>query len=273
MRKIGLHLQIEDSLVACAERAMRLQLKFFQCFLSLRSAGRVISFKEDDIAQFVSLRRQHFDELYLHSSYWVNLCDVRRKRHPLLERELELAKRLEFTHIVLHAGSARGARNKSESIKALARSINRLLAHDHGLTVLLENTAHGGMAVGSDLRDFKELLKRVERPEKLKFCIDIAHAYLFGYDVVSKKGLDDFMALVDDIMGWKNVLLIHMNDTKEAFGSKIDQHYIPGEGTIGDDALKRFIFHSNVQHIPVLMEVPMLPEPVQEELIKKVSQW
>lgn len=273
LRQIGLHLQIEDSLAACAEKAIRLQLKFFQCFLSQRSAGKLIRFNKDDIAQFIALRKTYFDDIYLHSSYWINLCDVHRTRHYLLERELALAKRLEFTHIVLHPGSARGAKNKSESIKAFAQAVNWLLKNNYGLTVLLENTAHGGMALGSDLRDFKELLKQIEQPKKLKFCIDIVHAFLFGYDVVTQEGQQHFIQLVDEIIGWENVLLIHMNDTKESFGSKIDKHYIPGEGSIGDDALKRFIFHPKIKDIPVLMEVPMLPEAVQKALINKVAQW
>ena len=268
-----MHLHIDDTLVATAQKALRLNLKFFQCFLALRSEGRLISFTQKDIEEFIQLRRKYFTNLYLHSSYWVNLSDTRRTHHPLLEQEFELAKKLEFTHVVFHSGSAKGARKKEDSICALARSLNKILAKDHGLTILLENTAHGGNAIGSDLKNFRALLKQIEQPEKLKFCIDIGHAYLFGYDIVSQEGRKKFMNLVDDICGWKNIELIHLNDTQEKCGSKIDQHWPTGEGTIGDEALKSFVIQPEVVDIPVLLEVPMLSEEKQMQILKKVSGW
>ena len=273
MRHIGLHLHIDDTLVALAQKATRLNLNFFQCFLALRTEGRLIPFTDQDIEQFIVLRRKHFGNLYLHSSYWVNLADTQRTHHPLLEKEFELAKKLEFSHVVFHAGSAKGARNKQDAIDALARTLNKVLAKENDLQILLENTAHGGNAVGSDLNDFRKLLKKIEQPEKLKFCIDVAHAYLYGYDMVTEKGRKNFMALVEDIFGWSNVHLIHLNDTKEALGSKIDQHWPTGEGTIGDKALKTFVLQPEVIDIPVLLEVPMLSEEKQKQLLEKVAGW
>ena len=273
MEKVGLHLQIESTLVALARKAIRLNLKIFQCFLAQKTVGRLIHFEKNDIDEFITLRKKHFGDLYLHSSYWVNLCDTKRTYHPLLEKELELAQKLEFTHIVLHAGSSRGAKHKDEAIDALARSIDKLLADSHGLTVILENTAHGGNAVGSDLRDFKKLLKKLEQPEKIKFCIDIAHAYLFGYDVVSSEGQDQFVELVDNLIGWNNVVLIHLNDTTEKMGAKIDEHCALGDGKIGDMALKRFVLQPKVVGKPIIMELPHLSEQEQEALLKKVSSW
>lgn len=273
MKHIGLHLHIDDTLVSLAQKAIRLNLEFFQCFLALRTEGRLISFTDEDIEQFLVLRKKHFGNLYLHSSYWVNLSDPRRTHHPLLEEEFKLAKKLQFTHVVFHAGSAKGARNKKDAIDALARTLNKLLAQEHDLQILLENTAHGGNAIGSDLRDFRALLKQIEQPEKLKFCIDLAHAYLFGYDIVTQEGRKKFMELVEDIFGWKNVHLLHLNDTQEALGSKIDQHWPTGEGTIGDEALKAFVLQPEVIDIPVLLEVPMLSEEKQKQLLEKVSGW
>lgn len=273
MKHIGLHLHIDSTLEALAQKAIRLDLRFFQCFLALRTEGRMIPFTDEDIEQFLVFRKKYFGNLYLHSSYWVNLADTQRTYHPLLEKEFELAKKLEFTHVVFHGGSAKGAWSKKDAIDALARTLNGLLAKEHNLQILLENTAHGGNAVGSDLNDFRLLLKKIEQPEKLKFCIDIVHAYLFGYDVVTQKGRKNFMALVEDVFGWDNVHLIHLNDTKEALGSKIDQHWPTGEGTIGDEALKKFILQPEVIDIPVLLEVPMLSEEKQKKLLEKVSSW
>lgn len=266
-------MQIDDTLVSLAEKAIRLNLSYFQCFLAQKAVSRVFKFTQDDIAAFLELRKKYFKNIYLHSSYFVNLADATRTYHPLLERELKLAQQLAFSHILFHAGSAAGARSKEKSIDALARILNDLLARDHGLKIILENTAHGGNAVGSDLKDFRALLKKIERPEKLKFCIDVGHAFLFGYDVVTESGQKQFINMVDDILGWNNVVLIHLNDTKEQIGARIDKHWATGEGTIGDEALKRFVLHPKIINIPVLLEVPTLPEEKQKQLLEKVAGW
>ena len=273
MRDVGLHLQIQDSLVALADQATELQLKIFQCFLAQKTVGQMIPFAQQDIEDFVGLHRKQFDNLYMHSSYWVNLADTKRMYHPLLQQELDLAQKLEFTHVVLHCGSARGARNKDDALDALARMVDKLLSHPHELTILLENTAHGGKAIGSDLRDFKALLKRLDHPERLRFCVDTGHAYLFGYDIATDTGREEFINRVDDIMGWENVELLHLNDSQEACGSKIDHHYTVGQGSIGDAAIKNFVLHPKVADIPIIMEVPMLSEEEQKKLLEKVRSW
>lgn len=273
MRTIGLHIQVDSTLEELAHKALRLGVTTFQCFLALKTAGRLIPFSEKDISQFIKLRKEHFGKLYLHSSYWVNLSDTKRTEHYLLERELALAKRLEFTDIVLHSGSSKNAKNKQDAINALAHSVNWLLEHNQGLTVILENVAHGGNAVGNDLCDFKKLLKQVDQPKRLKFCIDVAHAYLFGYDISNDDGQKQFIELVDDIMGWEQVALIHLNDTQEKSGSKIDKHHSVGDGSIGDKALKSFIMHPQIIDIPIIIEVPTFSEEQQQNMVKKVKRW
>lgn len=273
MRDIGLHLQIHSTLAELVDQADRFGLRIFQCFLARRQVGELLPFAQADIEQFTAIRKERFGNLYLHSSYWVNLADTTRRYHPLLEQELALAHRLGFTHVVAHAGSGKGARNKDAMFDALAFSVDRLLNNEHGLTIVLENTAHGGKSVGSDLRDMRTLLTLLGHPEKLRFCIDIAHAHLFGYGVATEAGQDQFMEQVENSMGWNNVALIHLNDSKEKCGSRIDQHYSVGDGQIGDAMLKRFIFHPSIEKIPVIMEVPMLPEEEQQKLLEKVRGW
>lgn len=273
MRRIGLHVQVDDTLVNVSKKADRLGIDSFQCFLCLKTEGRLIPFSEEDIHEFVTTKRKNYKELYLHSSYWVNLSDVKRSRHPLLKREIDLAKRLKFDAVVLHSGSSKNAKNKQEAIKALARSVNWLLENNQGLQVILENVAHGGNAVGNDLHDFKQLLTMIEQPEKLFFCIDVAHAYLYGYDIVDPEKRERFIELVDSFLGWDRVALIHLNDTQEKVGSRIDQHYNVGEGSIGDEALKAFVLHPKIRDIPVIMEIPTLPEEQQKRLLEKVRGW
>jgi len=177
LRRIGLHLRLETTLVDVIERALRLNVDFFQCFLTLKTAGRIMPLNSSDIKEFIALRRQYFKELYLHVSYWVNPSTIEYNPHRLLKRELSLAKKLEFTHVIFHPGSAKGTRDVHVGIDALAAMFNKLLKRESSLIFILENVAQKFPSIGGDFNHFKLLLERLEQPDRIKFCIDTAHAF------------------------------------------------------------------------------------------------
>src|SRR3990167_4248622 len=107
MNEVGLHLRLEESFFEVAQKAKRLNLKIFQNFLINTSSGRYIKLDDKDIKNFLSFR-QYFDETYLHSSFWINLCSESDYANRFLKHEILQAKRMDYTHIVLHAGSAKG---------------------------------------------------------------------------------------------------------------------------------------------------------------------
>ena len=119
MREIGLHLRLAGSLQELIQKALALNIPFFQCFFVDSTTGRIIKPAEHDVQEFIRLRRQHFPTTYLHGSYWINLAGVEYTLHRSLYRELELAKKLEFTHIILHPGAATGAQEKNQETSHL----------------------------------------------------------------------------------------------------------------------------------------------------------
>lgn len=272
-QRIGAHIRMRSHLHELMERAEVLNLPFFQCFFVPQETGKLINCEHDDVRQFLKFRRVRFDNLYCHASYWVNLASLGNNGYPQLRREIMLAKRLEFTHLVLHAGSARGALHKNEGIDALAQALNKLFAQERDIIILLENTCHSNLAVGSDIFDFQQLLEKINYPERIGFCIDTAHAYSYGYDIASIEGQVNFIAVLEKAIGIERIELIHLNDTMEKLGSFIDRHGVIGQGNIGQDALKKFVMHPLLRHIPLLIESPELT--IEQELIvlKKVREW
>ena len=51
------------------------------------------------------------------------------------------------------------------------------------------------------------------------------------------------------------------------------RHAIFGEGKIGKEALKRFILHPKIAHIPVIMELPVLSESRELAILDEVGSW
>ncbi len=271
MNFIGLHIRLGDTLQSIAQKAIRLNLPIFQCFLTGKG-GKKITFTDEE-KQLFKNSCQHYSKVYLHGSYWINLCTDRSSKIELIHKEFALAQELGFTHIVLHPGSAKKHGCKQKGIDQIARTLNALNKKYKDLTIVLENTAHGRLNVGSDLEDFRVLLQKIDVPDSLSFCLDTAHAYSYGYDLVSDAGYQDFMALVDSTIGLQRIGLIHLNDTQEQLGKRIDCHHALGTGNIGDDGLSRFIRSSGLQNVPIILELPVMDEEEEIRMIQKVQSW
>ena len=49
---------------------------------------------------------------------------------------------------------------------------------------------------------------------------------------------------------------LHLNDSKVGFASNRDRHENLGDGEIGEEGLRRFLGHPDLQGLPVILEVP-----------------
>ena len=273
MRNIGLHLRLENSLTAVAQKALALGIPLFQCFLVQQGSGLLITLDDADVASYLKIRREHFGDVYMHGSYWINLAGVKYTKHFALDRELALAKKLEFTHIVLHPGSAKGAKTRREGIEAMARIINTTMRKEQDIKLVIENAAYGSMSIGGDMQDFGALVTMLEHPEKIVFCLDTAHAHSFGYNLIDPVARETFIELVDATMGLERIALLHVNDTKEKCGSCQDRHEVIGNGVLGFDVLKSFAMHEKLNQIPMIMELPVMEQIQEQQIINTVKQW
>ncbi|PKN03519.1 hypothetical protein CVU75_01760 [Candidatus Dependentiae bacterium HGW-Dependentiae-1] len=271
-KTIGIHVRLCPSLDTAAQKAIRLGQSLFQCFFMQQETGSPLRPTTHEINTFIREYRPFFSQLFLHGSYLINLSGARNEHH-VLKRELALAKRLFFTHMILHPGSAKGLGTKEAGIDQLAREINGLIKRERDIVFVLENIAQAGLSIGGDLHDFKQLLEKIERPEQLAFCIDTAHAHSYGYDLVTVQGRELFVDLVAHVIGWDRVVLVHVNDTHQVCGVHIDQHCVLGEGVLGTASLREFVCLPELSHKPLLLELPELPEEQELALLTVVRGW
>jgi deoxyribonuclease-4 len=273
VRSIGIHLRVKTTLLDLVNQAIALRIPIFQVFLMAQSTRKLMTFSDEEIRAFRELREKHFGKLYLHGSYLVNLAGISYNGLHTLYKEISLAQKLGFTDVVLHPGSAHGAKNKQQGIDAVARALNSMLKRDRMLGVILENTAHGNMSIGSDVTDFYYIRQKLDAPERVSYCIDTSHAHVFGYDLISAPSREQFYQLLDACIGFSNISLIHLNDTRRSCGSLIDQHDAPGEGIIGKDILRDFVMHPGLVHAPLIMELPLMHEGGENTILEMVRKW
>lgn len=256
-----MHLRLHDSFAALAQEAADLGLSAFQFFLIPQQSKDYLTLRTDDKKQFLSMRSQ-FKEVVVHCSYWINLVSGNRTTrsisYSILKKEIALAERLEVTTMVLHAGSASHHKESEKDpsgigrgIEYLAKFLNKVAKRNPNHTFLVENTAHANHSVGSNLEDFIALRELLEFPDRIGFCLDIAHAFSYGY------ALDDaFIALLEKTMGLENIKLLHVHDSAESFASKKDRHALPGHGEIGIESMKKIINQPKLASVPIIMELP-----------------
>lgn len=271
MRSIGLHIRLTTTIIDLARYAASLDVPLFQCFLIHQGTNQFIHPADDEIQEFLTDWRPKFKNLYVHGSYWINLASYAGENKVLM-RELELAKRLAFTHMIIHPGSAKNSKDKKEGISNIAKSLNHTLKKEQEIKIILENTAHAGLSIGGDLQDFCYLRERLDHPEKVSFCIDTSHAHSYGYDILTPEGQLQFLELVDKTMGLTNIAVIHLNDTKQPMGSRIDRHEKIGDGMLAE-ILQPFLAHQSLKNIPVILELPILSFEQDKHMLKMVQDW
>lgn len=71
-------------------------------------------------------------------------------------------------------------------------------------------------------------------------------------------------------MGLEKVKLIHLNDSKRAFNSRVDRHEHIGSGAVGTEGLGRFINHPAFRDAPLILETPKKSEDDDPRNLKVV---
>ncbi len=279
-RSIGLHLKLGNSLCPLLVKAQKHNISSFQFFLTKDSDHKYLKINPTDLKNFLRITK-NLNHLYIHNSYWINLCTDKsigyQSSIKLLKKEINLAKKLKIQNLVLHPGTATGFKYnvndpkfKIRGIDNLARALNIILKQERFIKILLENTAHANKTIGSDLEDFTLIKEKLNHPEKVNFCIDLAHAFSYGYNI---EITNDFIKTLEKTMGIENIKLIHLNDSLEKKDSKKDKHEYIGQGLIGEETLKNLVKHPKLKDIPIILEVPNSPENSTFSNLQIVNSW
>lgn len=121
-----------------------------------------------------------------------------------------------------------------------------------------ENKVNFGSELGFHLDELAFIYNKftVLERKRIKFCIDTCHTFAAGYDLSSKKGIKDYFLEFDKKIGIKNIVAIHLNDSKTKLGSRKDRHQNLGYGFIGLSGIKEIIKYAKKLGIPIILETP-----------------
>jgi len=260
---LGAHVSIAGGLPKAIERGEDLGCKSLQIFVKNASqwVGRPLA--EDEAATF---RDAHgasaIGPLVAHSSYLINCAAtdpaILAKSRAALGDELDRCGHLGVDGLVLHPGAHLGT-GEEAGIERIAASLDAVLAErpDCLTRVLLENTAGQGTVLGYRMEQLAAIRGAVSDPARIGYCLDTCHAFAAGYPIHETAGYDEWMAEVGEVLGFDAVGALHLNDSKQPFGSRKDRHENIGQGAIGADLFAALVNDERLEGTAAVVETPL----------------
>jgi deoxyribonuclease-4 len=263
--RLGVHTSIAGGFHLSIERAKKLGCTTIQIFSHNPRQWDIATISDEDICRFRELRVKYdINPVYIHASYLINLCsgkeEIYKKTIDLIEKEMDMADALGADYVVIHPGSSSDG-NQNDARKRAISGLRSLSERRRwAAKVLLENTAGKRGDIASRLEELSQMLNEDNGNIIGGICIDTSHAYSAGYNLKDKDGLSDFIEKIQTYIGFDRLKLIHLNDSKKSYNSKVDRHEHIGRGFIGKEAMKRLLKHPAFYGIPVILETPKKSE-------------
>lgn len=220
---------------------------------AIPSQGKAEEFKE-------ALAKSGTTEVYLHAAYLVNLAspdeEIYKKSISNLSAHLRIAEVLGARGLIFHVGSGKG----SDSEKALRRELagmREVLKQAPGKAwIVMENSAGGGNKIGSGIQEMAYLFEKAGSA-RVKICFDTAHAFEAGLiEAYTPENVKNLFDAWDEAVGLDTIVVLHVNDSKTAYGSHHDRHENIGEGYIGIDGFRALAAEPRLWDKVWILEVP-----------------
>lgn len=241
-----------------ARTALSIGANTFQFFTRNPRGGAAKEMDPKDIESFLEFTARHdIRPVMAHAPYTLNLCAAEQGiRDFALRTLIDDLRRMEFTpgnYYNLHPGS-HVQQGVEKGIELISEALNQAIKPEQTTGVLLETMSGKGSEVGRTFEEIRSIIDRLEHTERVGVCMDTCHIYDAGYDIINE--LDRVIGHFDRVIGLDRLKAIHINDTKNPFGSHKDRHEVIGQGHLGIKALKQVINHPALRHLPFFLETP-----------------
>lgn len=263
MKFIGAHVSASGGVDNAPVNAHEIGAKAFSFFTRNQRQWMSAPLTKDAIRGFRdNCEKFGFNMKYVmpHDSYLINLGhpgkdELQKSRNAFLD-EMQRCEQLGIIQLNFHPGSSLNLVDNETCLTTIAESVNIALDSTKGVTAVIENTAGQGSNLGHQFEHLRFIIDHVEDKSRVGVCIDTCHTYSAGYDILTPEGYNETFRLFNEIVGFNYLRGIHLNDTKKAFGSRVDRHDSVGKGFLGLDFFKRVMNDTRFDDIPIILETP-----------------
>lgn len=266
MIKLGAHLSIVGGYTKALEKVHEIGGNCLQIFSSSPRSWSKPDLTDEEVEKFKTLKSKlKINPVYFHASYLINLADsnhIGKDSKKSLLADMHTASRFGIKGVVAHLGSYRSEDEKgdippeiiSKSYDILIKNIKEVLeAAPNDVLFIIENACTH--KIGMTLDEIAKIIGDIN-DERVRVCFDTCHLHAGGYNLSTMESLDQFLKIFDSFIGTKKMELLHMNDSKDPFGSHRDRHENIGKGHVGTEVFKLLLNHPQTKCLPFIIETP-----------------
>uniref|UniRef100_A0A1I7UDH2 AP_endonuc_2 domain-containing protein n=1 Tax=Caenorhabditis tropicalis TaxID=1561998 RepID=A0A1I7UDH2_9PELO len=111
-----------------------------------------------------------------------------------------------------------------------------------------------GNSIGGKFEELQFIISLVKDKTRVGVCLDTCHVYAAGYDL--RNQYEEVMRSFGEVIGWKYLKALHLNDSKGDLGSNLDRHEHIGQGKLGKETFRRMMRDERLDGDPWILETP-----------------
>ena len=258
---LGAHMSIAGGVHNALDDAAKANCTAVQLFTKSNNRWSAKDLTEKEINLFNEYRdKTKIDQIISHTGYLINLANPSEnwvKSMDSMDLEIVRAEQLGIPYLVLHPGSHLG-NGEEYGLKRIADSLNELLDKYPGykVKILLETTAGQGTNLGYTFEQLRDIMGMLKKQDSFGICFDTCHTFAAGYDLRTKESYEQVFLHFDKILGIKNLMAFHLNDSKTPFNCKRDRHEHIGRGEMGIEPFRFLMNDERFKSVPMVLETP-----------------
>ncbi len=259
MAKLGAHVSIAGGFTKALEKLHAIGGNCMQIFSSSPRTWSPPVISDEQTYDFLKVKSiLKVSPVYFHAPYLVNLASsgiIAKQSKQALIAELQLAEKMEIKGSIIHLGSFgqnNGEAESNGSYDMLIQNIKDILAATTALFII-ENSAT--KKIGMTLDEISKIVQDVN-DKRIRVCFDTCHLHAAGYNLSTAELLEQFLETFDKFIGLRLLEMWHLNDSKDAFGSRRDRHENIGKGNVGTEVFRLLLNHPKTKHFPFIIETP-----------------
>ena len=268
--RVGGHIELKKTLFETLCSKSSIGSHCVQMYLGSPQSYNIRTLTKEDIDKSREYCEKNGKTFYIHCPLICNLSkdpksddgkevEILQKSWKAVKGEVKQMNGLPASCVV-HMGCKGSINNLGNNLNDMKIPRNTHISQKRLL--LLENNAGNSKnsAIGVNFEEIRKIFEIIDK-RTVGLCLDTQHIFASGTNRLT--GHEDIVKLFDDLEAVGGVDVIHLNDSKKEFSSKVDRHESIGQGYIWTEEKEGLVSLLDIcyeKRIDCILETPSILE-------------
>lgn len=263
---LGCNINSKHGLTHCVNDGISMGAKIIQIYFRPPNQFYLTTVKTNLLENLKKQLDESNMKIVIHGSFIINFCrplndKITHTAIKLLVDDMINSVKLNALGVIIHMGKnvKEMKITNNDALKNYINNIKVILKLTPQKSILILETGAGqGNEVGTSIFELSKIRDSLtyEEQKRVKFCLDTCHMYSGGYNLSSERTMEYFESYIDIMLGWENIVVVHLNDSKTGLNSRVDRHADIGKGMIKKSCLMKAVKVFVKRGIPMVLETP-----------------